>query len=318
MRFTLLSLMITLFSTLTLSASVLNDDGSPRAEVIQIFEKFTPQVGKNPSLVDLNTIAQKEFLRPAKTERLSKEAIAHYMALSSKLSDQDKDQIIENFRKIGDVDTVYPIDKKPDYILIQGSTIADLRARLTFLGSLVAEQKLIIEPHTQVVFLLGDRKLFDSETKEVLLNPAPFKARADWKAPEILPTNELDLGEFAWNQVDLPADLASKTPLFIKAAKKPDAPRAQTEDCVRTFIEQHKIPNTATFLVVSGNPFVYYQKRVTELMFKKVGHFQYPRKYRFESTGLGPDVNKYDKSIGIGILMDNLARTLYTEVQYTK
>lgn len=316
MRFTLLSLMIALFSPLALSASVLNDDGSPRTEVIQIFEKFNPQIGPNPSLADLNAIAQKEFLRPAKSERLSKEAIAHYMALCSKLSAQDKDQIIENFRKIGDIDTVYPTNKNPDYILIQGSTIADLRGRLAFLGSLVNENKLSITPHTQIVFLLGDRKLFDSETKEVLLNPAPFKAKADWKVPENLPTNEMDLGEFAWNQVDLPAALASKTPLFIKAAKKPDAPRAQTEDCVRAFLEQHKIPNNATFLVVSGNPFVYYQKRVTELMFKKLG--QADKGYRFEAIGDGPDVNKYDKSVGIGVLMDNLARTLYTEVQYTK
>jgi hypothetical protein len=311
-----ITFIIMAFSSFDVWGVVLNKKGAPLPEVTRIFEKFIPKLGPTPSLTELNKLAQKDFLRPAKTERLSKEAIVHYKKLCAPLSLKTQDEIMDGFRKIGDIDPVYPLTTEPNYVLIQGSTISDLRERIMFLASLVNKKKIALLPETKIVFLLGDRDLFKSETKEILLNPAPFKQSEDWTVPKTLPRNELDLGEFAWKQLDLPPVLKGKSPLFVKAPKKPGAPRAQTEDCVRKFLEQQDIPVHSRFMIISGNPFIYYQKRVTELVFKKLGYAN--KGFVFEAVGNAPDVNKFDKCITIGILMDNLARTLYTETQFLK
>ncbi|MBY0293501.1 MAG: hypothetical protein K2W92_09490 [Alphaproteobacteria bacterium] len=296
---------------------VLDEKGQPHPEVIRIFEIFQFNLGPSPSLETLNRIGQKEFLRPAKTERLSKESIEHYKKLCSQLSPQDQDEILDHFRRIGDIEAVYPFRKDPNYILIQGSTLSSLRERIMFFVFLVEKEKIKLLPNTNIIFLMGDRDLFASETKEVLLNPAPFKLRKEWRIPKVLPTNELDLGEFVWKQLDLPPALQKQTPIFVKAPKKPNAPRAQTEDCVTEFLKKHDVPEQSTFLVISGNPYVYYQKRVTELMFKKRGYGN--KRFSVEAVGDATPIHENDdKFITIGILLDNLARTLYTEIQFLK
>lgn len=310
----LISLIIFFCSSCNVWGDVLNKNGYPLPEVIKIGKKFQPDLPFNASLEKLNKLGQEKFLRPAKSERLSEKAIEHYKALCSHLSSQDQRDIVDSFRKIGDIKAVYPLHRNPDYILIQGSTISELRKRIMFFASLVEKGKIVLSPKTKIVFLMGDRGLFASETREVLLNPAPFKQRKGWQPPDTLPTNELELGEFAWAQLDLPPFLQEKIPLFVKAPKKLNATRAQTEDCVRAFLEREKVAENASFLIISSNPYVYYQKRVTELMFKKAGFAN--KGFRFEAAGNGTNLKEGDKIITIGILMDNLARTLYTETQF--
>lgn len=293
---------------------ILDKEGNLRSEVLQVCRVFYPGFTSHPSLEELNIVAQKEFLRPKNSERLSQEAIAHYEKLCAPLSPADQDTILNIFREIGDIDAVYPIYKKPQYILIQGSTISNMRERLMFFASLVEEGRIMLSPDTKIVIATGDRALFDSETEQVLLEPTPFKLREGWKRPDTLPTNELDLGEFSWDQLDLPQFLRERTPLFVKAPKKPGAVRAQTEDAMRSFIENEKILDGSTFLVISSNPFVYYQTRVTEGMFKKLGYGN--KGFSFEGAGFAANVGGYEKSTAIGILLDNLARTLYVEKQF--
>jgi hypothetical protein len=182
-----------------------------------------------------------------------------------------------------------------------------------FFASLVVEKGVMLSPKIRIVFLMGDRSLFDVETPELLLNPMPFKVREGWLPPKTLPTNEMDLGEFTWGQLELPSELRDLNPLFVKAQKKPTAARAQTEDCVKEFIAMQDVPEGATFLIISENPYIYYQKKVTELMFKKLGYVG--KNLRFEAVGRGMSIKSNDQFIIIGLLMDNLARTLYTETK---
>lgn len=293
--------------------AVLNIEGKPLPELVNIFQKFKPDLRPNPTLSYLNQIGQEEFLRPLNAERLSKEAIEHYKKLCSSLSFQDQNEILNNFKKIGDIEAIYPLYMDPDYILIQGSTLSSLRERLMFLASLVGEKRIILSPKIRIVFLMGERSLFDTETPEAFLNPTPFKLREGWLPPENLPRNEIDLGEFTWEQVELPSELRALNPLFIKARKKPTATRAQTEDCVKEFVETQDIPQGSTFLIISENPYIYYQKKVTELMFKKLGYEH--KNLHFEAVGKGMSTNSTHPFIIIGLLMDNLARTLYTETK---
>src|SRR5439155_10757233 len=114
-------LIFSIFTSFYAWGDVLDTDGNPHSEVINIYRKFQPNLGPNPSLEELNEIGQKKFLRPARSERLSKEAIEHYQRLCVPLSPQEQQDILKLFREIGDVETVYPLHEDPNYILIQGS-----------------------------------------------------------------------------------------------------------------------------------------------------------------------------------------------------
>lgn len=180
-----------------------------------------------------------------------------------------------------------------------------------FLASLIKEKRIKLNS-TKIVFLMGDRNLFSSE-KTILLDPSPFNLKENWQPPATLPTNEMELAEFAWDQLDLPLELKNQKPIFIKAAKKQDASRADTEDCVREFVENNPMPKGSILLIVSSNPFVYYQKAVTKLMFDRLGHST--KDLQFEGTDPEFNIEKYDNVTSIGLLLDNLARVLYTETQ---
>jgi hypothetical protein len=298
--------------------TIFDAHGKPSHEIIRIFRHAKPDLNlkQDVSLERLSQIAQDSFLRPRGSERLSPEACDFYHTRFGSLSGEKQKIILESFRKIGVLDARYPSSKNPDYILIHGSTVSNLRARLRFLASLVTEGKISLSESTHLIFLLGDRALFSSETEDELVRPAFVALEADWHPPEKLPENERDLGEFLWHQLVLPRELKKISPRFIKAPKKEGNARAQTEDCVQIFINEtsHYFPEKALFLVISTNPFVDYQKRTTELAFYSQGL----RGYRFEAAGDKAPVESELPAVTMGILMDNLARALHTEMQFLK
>lgn len=98
--------------------NIIDKNGNILPEVIIIFKKFHPDLESNPSLKSLNDIGQKKFLR--KGERLSPQAIKSYQDLCASLSAEDKKEILDCFKAIGDIQRIYPTSACPDYILIQG------------------------------------------------------------------------------------------------------------------------------------------------------------------------------------------------------
>lgn len=314
-------------------AAVLDAQGKPSKEVRQIVKDFSHYLwtrkdvdqkivkkivsNKEISLAELNTLAQTAFLRPKGSERLSPEALTSYKKLCSWLTKKDKQEILNLFAKIGDIEEVTPSphESMPDYILIQGSTVPNMRERLMFLASMVESNKINIQGSTTIVFLAGQRALFPSETKEVLLNTSPYKPNTQWKLEEEnLPTNEVDAAHLVWDQLELPETLRSKTPIFIKAEKKAGAARAQTEDCVISWLSQGNVKQ-GLYLIISNNPYIFYQQRVTELKFHQAG---YKEGYRIKSLGASASINEDSLDTTIGIFMDNLAREIYTENQFIK
>ena len=326
-------LSLILICSFSAHAEILDDQGNPSPDVQQIVRKFYPYLksikdlddqskekltsNTNFSVEELNGIAQKVFLRPKGSERLSPEAYSHYKNICSNLSFEEQQEIINLFRKIGDIEAVYPrdTDPLPDYILIQGSTVPNMRERVMFLADLITTDKLKFKESTKIVFLAGERALFDSETPDVLMNTRPFKCNPEWHIDkEDLPTDERHAAEMVWQQLDLPKELRVKEPLFVKSEKKTTEKRAQTEDCVATWLTQEDIKE-GLYYVISSNPFVHYQKRVTELKFHQAGY-----KDNFVLKGLGPEapLKPQSREISIGVLMDNLARCLYIEAQFLK
>lgn len=279
-------------------------------EIFQILHKLSPDNAKGheiPTIETLNTIAQKNFLRPRGEERLSEAAIKHYQGLCKDLSPKQKERIIRLFREIGDIDEASPKRTNPDYILIQGSTVDNMRDRVMYVVEQLRSGKLKID-NAKIVFISGDRPLFANETQAVLLDPKPYSIRDGWIPPEKLPTNENQLSEFIWDQLSLPDAMRRLAPQFINAEKKEGAARATTEDGAKQWLQGLE-DGLSYCWVVSSNPFVGYQQLVTEWMHKK---YLPNSQLVFEGVGQAAPVSEYQVETAIGILLDNLARTLYT------
>lgn len=261
----------------------------------------------------MNTLAQAYFLRPKHAERMSDEAIQHYKKLCSGLSQRQKEQIINFFYNFGYIAPVYPKrNTRPDIILIQGSTVPNMRERLMFLAKNIEKGIVVLGSETQIVFLVGERPLFSTETKEILLNPAPYLKDPQWHIPEILPHDEREASKLVWSQLKLPAALREKQPVFIEASKQPGTTRAQTMDCVQLWLQKTAPQEHKKVLMISDNPYIQYQKDIVMLGISKAG---LNNSFDIEGGGRSFDIETQDIDITIGLLMDTLARVLYVENQ---
>jgi hypothetical protein len=262
------------------------------------------------TLHNLNDIAQKFFLRPKGQERLSEASKEHYRTLSQHLSQKEKKQIIKLFQTLGNIKKRLPTHTNPHYILIQGSSVQNMRERLMFVDEMARKGKLKYAPLNppKVVFISGERPLFPDETREVLLNPAPYKTRKSWTSPDQLPTCESELSEFIWNQLDLGEELRCLKPQFVNAEKKEGTSRATTEDGAKKWLQGLEEAEEYCW-VVSSNPYIEYQQYVMEWKAKQyLPHGQ----FIFEGIGQKASTDEHPLDVTIGILLDNLARTLYT------
>ncbi len=301
-----------LFWNISFSQAMITDDkGQLLPEVLEIVACFNSNPENSADIFKLNDFAQQKFLRPKGAERLDEKSLSHYKKLCAGLSVSVKEKILNLFKRLGDIDPVYPIHKNPNYICIQGSTIPSMRERLMFLSQLVDEQKINISPTTKIVFLTGERTLFKSETTAVLLNSAPFAMDPSWKAPHTLPDDEVGAAKLIWNQLKIVAPLRASQPLFVDAKKRNGNARAQTEDSTQAWLTSNNIRGIVA--MVSSNPFVGYQLEVMKLAIKKAS---LENEIQVEGMGNAATIEGQEIDISLGILLDNLARTIYTLVKY--
>ena len=323
-----LSILFSLFFLSSAQASFLNESGGINEEVREITRKFSVFLSSsnkvNPetvrkiiennsvSLEEFNSLAQAVFKRPEKAERLSEEAISSYKALCSALQESDKSEILTLFKRVGNIDACYPSEetKVPDYVLIQGSTVQNMRERVMDLSDQIDNKEIILKPTTQIFFFTGERKLFLDETKDVLLNTAPYQQDENWHwKGGVLPTDEREAAKLVWEQLKISPQLRKQGIVFTESTKKEGFTRAQTEDGVASFINTQS-PKEGIYLIGSQQPFVYYQTLVTKRKFAQKG---YHKNMIFVGVGPRASVENYPIDITIGILMDNLARTIFEE-----
>jgi len=337
--------------------NILDKQGHPRQEVVDIFRQFKGLLEENKSLLlinneqsaaslryvlteddfnkildfqvsaadisldSLNVIAQKIFLRPANLER--KDIVED----DNKFSSYVTNDLWKLFAAIGDIGSIYPTQQKYMYMIINGSTVQNMRQRIQALINLMNESKVQIFPSTQLVFLSGERDLFPEETKAVLLNSAPLLQNPDWKGPATLPVTEDQAAEFIWDQALLPDALRKAQISFVKAKKTEyiDAKtgvktfkRPTTADTVLKWIADFK-PEPGACLAISSQPFVHYQEATTYGIFKKLGLLN--KGFTVEAVGFdtveksGPFESLSKRA---AVYMDNLARTIFTELSNKK
>lgn len=307
-------------------AAVLDQNGHPSKTLLQIFRHFRLLLKSSPgfppleinrildsqttpstiSLENLNHLAQGAFLRPANLER---DQLA-YSLFNEQIVPYDTPEIRTLFKELGDIEAVYPSHKPFRYILLNGATVPTMRLRLQELIHLVTSGKLPLPDGVQIVFLTGERDLFESETRGVLLNPAPLPQNSQWSPPPShqLPQTEYQAAQWIWAQTDLPPILRNTSIVFVNAPKK-EGRRPDTLGTVEAWIQTN--PEPGHCLSVSNQPFVFYQELTTRMIFQKTGLDR--RGFTVEGVG-----GAASHDVLLSLLLDNLARTLFLTLQEKK
>lgn len=309
----------------SLEAKVVDEKGNPLPEVIQIFKHFSPLLKNSKaipkgkveailngsdveriSLTDLNKLAQETFKRPLGMERRD---IGEF---NKKFIPYDSEEVRALFKKLGDIDAVFPSKKTIDYVFLHGGTIKIMRTRIMFFVKAYESGQLNLSKDVKIVFLTGDRALYPEEDKNTLLNAYPYKTRVHWKAPKDFPKNEFEAAKFIWEQLEMPVELR-KLPVNFVNAPRPKIlhdglARPHTRDTIATWIYENPKAKPGHCLSVSNNPYIYYQQLVLENVFLKVKRWQ----YEFSIEGIGAQASP---KIEIALLLDNLARVLFLEVE---
>ena len=267
----------------------------------------TRLVGEAPdgwTLAQAAQFAEAHLLRPTGSERLSEAALRRYAATYAGLIAGDEHLLEANLSEAGLIGDVPAPASVVDYVLLNGSTVTNVRRRIDALSRAVTDGSLQLTPDTKLVFLDGERRLFATETKEALLDPSPYAQDQAWRAPATLPTDERAMDEMLWAQMRLPDALRRHEVTFVHADKSPGAARAETADCVAAWVRAHH-PTPGRALVISNNPTVEYQRRVTEVLLAESGVVG------MQVVGMGPGAHReHDASTRLGLLLDALGGTL--------
>ncbi|MBW8308758.1 MAG: hypothetical protein K0M45_03825 [Candidatus Paracaedibacteraceae bacterium] len=306
--------LLTLICLVSLSktqASIVDKKGIILPEVLKIVSifKYAPPCN-SPDLSHLNSFVHQVFLRPADSERYEKKAIQHYKKLCAPLSLDQKQSLLESFRSLGDIDSVYPVHQTYDYIVIQGATVPTMRHRLMFLVHLIENDKIKMTVNTKIIFLVGERGLYSTETPEVLLDPSPYENDPNWQLPPILPSDEREAAKVIWAQLKLPKELRDIHPYFTNTSKQAGSSRAQTQDCIEDWLKNNKVKGR--MLMISSNPYISYQEGVVNLAITKAGLSN-----EIQVEPAGPKIPQENENIDVvlGIALDTLARTIFIEKQ---
>lgn len=275
-------------------------------EVARAMGDTLPPLASDASdLGRLDGWAAAHLRRPLKTERMAPAALAHYQSLVGHLTPAARARLVIQFERLGDIGAQKPKRRAYDYILIHGTTVQGMRDRVMAVAQAVSTGALQMTPKTQIVFLDGERPLFASEPERVLVNTDPYQPQVGWKAPHVLPTDERGAAELVWAQLPLPAAMRLATPMFVHAAKKPDATRAETQDTVAAWSKMAPAAR-GTALMVSDNPTIEYQRLVTQALLytHALGHLKL--------DAMGPDTRLRDapEAVRLGFMLDNLAACL--------
>lgn len=245
----------------------------PFQNISQVFERFGVSV---TTLEEANTYAQKHFLRRGERWDTQDKKDWH-----TSIDDQ-KSLLLEDFRSLGMIDEVQPTQKAYTYALLMGACKERAEDRLQYLAEL--KQRGIT---FGVIVLLGGARQLQGIEKSGL--------------PEDV-TTEAQMMEYL---------CAHHSKLKHDKVLLVDAPMIKHDDGTltrpttdSTIVHFAKIaPCDGSCLVISNNPYVLRQTRVTQRILDQ---------HRFPTQGSGKEAGD-EEMIDMVMLLDEFARTVYEE-----
>lgn len=184
-----------------------------------------------------------------------------------------------------------------DYAIVHGALLPRVRMRIAFL---IKEWKRGVR-FDKIVFFTGERPLLSSAENEAALldyDNRFLPISGNWSFNGALPTNEIQMMRFVFEQACLPEDMKKVpvewviSPMIIKDGK---VTRPNTQNNITEWLSRR--PKPGSCLAISNQPYVGYQDAVLRK--------HLPTSYSL--TTVGPQA---DGSTKLEVHLDNLARWL--------
>jgi hypothetical protein len=260
--------------------------GAPTPSLHALLNYF--KIHHTGTLESIVSETQKAWLRQPGKERWELEDTDSF--------NNDRAHVLELFDQVGTISEKMPKTNNYNYLILLGGLTERIRIRFAYL---VQQWNKGIRFDT-IIVLSGTRPLDQNvENGSMLLNSEngilPFDS--DWKFDGILPTTEIDMIRFIYQQAALPAELRA-IPIHYISAPMVQNQRPTTADTINTWLKTSPAPGR--ILAISSQPYVLYQESVLKTLLPK----------DFKVDAAGP---KAPDSIKISDLCDNTARLLYQE-----
>lgn len=281
--FLMMALSATLFGT-----ALENEDGSPSCELLlTLAAAHIPHDGTWESIVSETQkrlrAPQHELWEIDPSETLSPERA--YLL----------------FKKLGMLDQISPKEKHYSVVLINGSSLGEIRSRLLYLKELWEEGMRFDH-----LVLLGGERHYDHlhEQQKELLSLPPYPIEDGWKLPEKLPKTEYELFKFVYEQMKLPQEMRELPVRFVNAKRPPHRLGPSHIDTLKEWQKEYCVSDKENYLFISSQPFVFPQE-VSERNFLPAGT-------QIETVGRGLSKEVFDSyKNGPEILLDTLYRWIY-------
>ncbi len=215
------------------SEFILDSNNTPSLVLQKILE--LENIDLRLSFKDIITATQREWLRPADSERWH---------LHESKNQVEQEKLKKLFSKAGMIDVINPTEKKYDYVLFMGGDIHGMQERLDFLTQLVKNGLTANE----FVFITAQRPL-DADHELARLPDKPLKT-------------EYDLLQFQYKQSELSSILQIQ-PTYINTPNKMSNGKLYRATTPDGFIEWLKVnPKPGSALIISSQPLIGYQNAV--------------------------------------------------------
>lgn len=272
------ALFLLLFSILPGKANTLLDpQGNPFPDFCFLMEALGVSSNKSPR--EFNDYLQNHFLRHSTEERWE---------MRSSPYEKYWEKALPFFERLGFVSPIFPERGDYDYVLFNGQSIPMMRKQLDFICRLQSQGLMF----KKAFFLCSDRPLNEKIDGS---DPIYEHVSTESEAARLL------IREFLPNVV---------TEVISVPCEPATRRRPNTRNTVNAFLDRNVPPGMA--LIVSNNPFIPYQYETFFNAFIDGGWFQ---------RGGGLDccgdsiVHSYHAPNRMAVMLDNLARVMYTEIQ---
>ncbi len=270
--------------------ALIDQHNQPTPSLLELLkETDSPHAGTFESI----TQATQLWLRPAAKERWQ---------VSNDSTENKKTRLLKLFENLCLVQKVEPLKKSYTYAILFGSTLDDVRDRLSHLITLWDEGI-----HFNSLIILASERPLDTtlENQENLLNNnyQGLSSKKTWHFNGHFPTTESEMIKFVFEQAETPAAWNNIPHVFINTPLQKtnlnELRRPNTEDTIIHWLKEYN-PQPGSILAISNQPFIGYQNAVLQ---KNI-----PQTFSIETVG-----SAYHSNESITSFFDTLARWIYNQ-----
>lgn len=238
-----------------------------------------------PTLEEVLTATQSHWLQDEDLRALIKDRHSRYWS-----------QLQPWFRKLGLIDQVQPRSgRRYNYALVPGSTALAVKKRLFYLASCWDRG---LTRFDKIVLLGSQRSLIPGKE-----SPAQLSYILDFPNPDLCKgiRDEAEMMTQLYQRFSWPWQKETSYPCLISTPLNPDGSTPNTAQTVQCWLE-NKNPTPGSCLVVSNQPFVYYQELAVKRALREGGWDT-----DLDVVGIGPQ----SSLTNVTVYLDNITKIIW-------